>query len=252
LHWLELVDDRDGVFLQQFVSRREIGFIALVSDGEIYPLATNQEYKRVYAGNQGILAEAPVGGLVEIDLEDRYGFSRQLLHPLKPWFQHIGYRGPIQVTAALDDEGVWRVLEYNVRLGVTTGPLVAHMLGNTHEVLLAIAKGQRPQPRWRRGMRFGCSVSRVAQGYPYPEAIRTGLPVRVNGEPKGELLWNDVELGRDGCLWTTGPRIADVIAAAPSLEEARDIAFQGIRNIDSPGSFYRNDVCKAGWPPGVE
>ena len=80
--WLPRLDYAEGVFLQEYLGRCEAGHIALVSGGEIYSLVTNQEYKRAFDGNLGIVAGAPLGGLVEIDLEDKYGLARDLLHPL--------------------------------------------------------------------------------------------------------------------------------------------------------------------------
>jgi hypothetical protein len=47
----------------------------------------------------GIVAGAPLGGLVERDEHDKYGLARELIHPLLPWFRKVNYHGPIQVTA---------------------------------------------------------------------------------------------------------------------------------------------------------
>jgi phosphoribosylamine-glycine ligase len=60
--WLRKIDYAEGVFLQEYIGRREAGHIALVSGGEIYSLVTNQEYKRAFAGDMGIVAGAPLGG----------------------------------------------------------------------------------------------------------------------------------------------------------------------------------------------
>ena len=67
--WLRHVNYAEGVFLQEYLGRAEAGHIALVSGGEIYSLVTNQEYKYAFNGNQGIVAGAPLGGLVERDRE---------------------------------------------------------------------------------------------------------------------------------------------------------------------------------------
>ncbi len=67
LSWLEHVNYAEGVFLQEYMGRREAGHVAMVSDGKIYPLVTNQEYKRAFDGNMGPVAGAPLGGLVEVD-----------------------------------------------------------------------------------------------------------------------------------------------------------------------------------------
>ena len=92
--WLHEVNDAEGIFLQEYLGRAEAGHIALVSGGEIYSLVTNQEYKRAFNGNMGIVAGAPLGGMVERDEKDKYGLARQLLHPLKPWLRESGFNGP--------------------------------------------------------------------------------------------------------------------------------------------------------------
>ena len=85
--WLRHVNYAEGVFLQEYLGRAEAGHIALVSGGEIYSLVTNQEYKYAFNGNQGIVAGAPLGGLVERDENDKYGLARELIHPLLPWLR---------------------------------------------------------------------------------------------------------------------------------------------------------------------
>ena len=118
--WLQVVNDAEGIFLQEYLGPAEAGHIALVSGGEIYSLVTNQEYKRAFNGNLGIVAGAPLGGLVERDEKDKYGLARQLLHPLKPWLRKSKFNGPLQVTA-IRHKGKWHVIEYNIRIGVTSG-----------------------------------------------------------------------------------------------------------------------------------
>ena len=56
---------------------------------------------------------------MEQDPGDRYRTCRELLEPLLPGSE-TGFHGPVQVTAIRDHDR-WHVLEYNVRLGVTSG-----------------------------------------------------------------------------------------------------------------------------------
>ena len=63
--WLRNVNYAEGVFLQEYLGRAEAGHIALVSGGEIHSVVTNQEYKRAFSGDLGVVAGAPLGGLVE-------------------------------------------------------------------------------------------------------------------------------------------------------------------------------------------
>jgi phosphoribosylamine-glycine ligase len=249
--WLKHINYAEGVFLQEYMGRAEAGHIALVSAGEVYPLVTNQEYKRAFTGHMGVVPGAPMGGLVEQDLGDKYGLARQLLRPLRPWFRAVNYHGPIQVTAAKHG-GRWKVLEYNIRIGVTSGAMLLRMLANPTETLLRTARNQKVQPRFKRGMRFGCSITLAGYGYPYVQLAGPRLPVEVRGKiDKGcDLWWNEVERTEEGHLVTTGHRICDVIAFAPTRPAAIKKAAANIVKIRSLGSYYRTDIGQSLWPPG--
>jgi phosphoribosylamine-glycine ligase len=251
LAWLPRLDDAEGIFLQEYLGRREAGHIALVSGGEIYPLVTNQEYKRAFDGNLGIVAGAPLGGLVERDSGDKYGLVRELLTPLQPWFREVNYHGPVQVTGMFAD-GRWHVLEYNVRLGVTSGPLIARMLENSFDTFVRCARNEPLAPRWRPEAVFGCNLTLAGYGYPFTQLTGPRVPVTVTGDFTCDVWWQEVAARADGLLEATGHRICDVAAVGESLPGAIRLAYENIRQIHSLGSYFRTDVGESLWPPGNE
>lgn len=248
--WLQRLDYAEGVFLQEYLGRAEAGHIALVSDGEIHSLVTNQEYKRAFAGNMGIVAGAPLGGLVERDPTDQYGLARQLIHPLRPWLRESKFNGPLQVTAVQRD-GRWQVIEYNVRIGVTSGAMILRMLTDPVNVLLSTARNQPPEIAFTPGRAFGCSVTLAGYGYPYVQVRGPQLPVQVTSEFTGDVWWNEVARDAQGQLMSTGHRIADVVGFGTTLAEARDRAYADVRKIRCIGSYYREDIGRSLWPPGT-
>lgn len=247
--WLKHIDYAEGVFLQEYLGRCEAGHIALVSGGEIHSLVTNQEYKRAFAGNLGIVAGAPLGGVVEKDPRDKYGLARELLHPLLPWFREVNYHGPIQVTAVRRRDK-WHVIEYNVRIGVTSGAMLLRLLSDPAEALLRTAKNQPLDLRFVEDFQFGCSLTLAGYGYPYVQVRGPQLPVEVSEVLECDLWWNEVARNGDGVLRSTGHRIADVVALDQTLEGAIGKAYANIRKIRSVGSYYRPDVGQSLWPPG--
>jgi phosphoribosylamine--glycine ligase len=247
--WLRHIDYAEGVFLQEYLGRREVGHIALISGGEICSLVTNQEYKRAFAGNMGVVAGAPLGGLVEKDPGDKYGLARELLHPLLPWFREVNYNGPIQVTAVFC-RGKWHVIEYNIRIGVTSGAMILRMLTNPLQTVLGCAKNEKIAPEFIEGTNFGCSVTLAGYGYPYVQVRGPQFPIEVTDSFDCDVWWNEVDRSPDGGLISTGHRIADVIAFGTSLPEAIQKSYENIRKIRSLGSYYRPDVGQSLWPPG--
>jgi phosphoribosylamine-glycine ligase len=247
--WLRNVNYAEGVFLQEYLGRAEAGHIVLVSGGEIHSLVTNQEYKYAFNGNQGIVAGAPLGGLVERDEHDKYGLARELIHPLKPWLRAVNYYGPLQVTA-IKRGGRWHVIEYNIRIGVTSGPMILRMLKNPAEIVLATARNAKLKPAFNATLNFGCSLTLAGYGYPFTQVRGPQLPLEVDGKFDCDVWWNEVARGADGNLISTGHRIADVIALAPSLKAAIAKAYANIRKIRVVGSYFRTDVGQSLWPPG--
>ena len=248
--WLRQVNYAEGVFLQEYLGRAEAGHIALVSGGEIHSLVTNQEYKYAFNGNLGIVAGAPLGGLVQRDEHDQYGLARELLHPLLPWFRKVNYHGPIQVTA-IKARGKWQVIEYNIRIGVTSGPMILRMLKNPAETVRRTARNEKLNLRFNEKLNFGCSLTLAGYGYPFTQVRGPQLPLEVTGKFDCDVWWNEVARGADGNLLATGHRIADVIALAPTLKAAITKAYANIRKIRVVGSYFRTDVGQSLWPPGA-
>jgi phosphoribosylamine-glycine ligase len=189
--------------------------------------------------------------LVEQDPGDKYGLAREMLRPLRPWFRAVKYHGPIQVTAARRD-GRWHVLEYNIRIGVTSGAMLLRMLANPTETILRTGRNQKLQPRFQSGIKFGCSITLAGYGYPYVQQLGPPLPVETTGpfDQGCDVWWNEVARGEDGRLVTTGHRIGDVVGFGASLPAAIKMASANIPKIRSLGSYYRVDIGRTLWPPG--
>jgi phosphoribosylamine-glycine ligase len=249
--WLPHINYAEGIFLQEYMGRAEAGHIALVSGGEIHSLVTNQEYKRAFDGNMGIVAGAPLGGLVERDPGDKYGLAKNLLHPLLPWFRKTNFHGPVQVTA-IRRRSRWHVLEYNVRIGVTSGPMILRLFENPLEILHAVSRNQSLNLRWRKSARFGCSLTLAGFGYPYVKVEGPALPIEVDGKITCDVWWNEVTSGPQGKLHMTGHRICDVVAVGPTLAGVISRAYENIKKIRCLGSYFRTDIGQTLWPPGSE
>lgn len=253
--WLDRVDYAEGVFLQEYLGTAEAGHFVFVSGGEIFSLATNQEYKRAFTGNMGPVAGAPMGGIVEQDSEDRYGLARELIHPLLPWLRKTGFHGPLQVTA-IQKDNQWHVIEYNVRLGVTSAAMFLYMLENPLEALLDVAQNRIPTLHWNQKIRYGCSLTLAGHGYPYIIPSVPRLPVSLFSTLDCDLWWNEVDQEKEQLYMAhhkvsqMGHRIADVVACSDNLEPAIRKVYSNIKKIRCLGSYYRTDLGETLWPPG--
>jgi phosphoribosylamine-glycine ligase len=143
----------------------------------------------------------------------------------------------------------WHVLEYNVRLGVTSAVMILRMLHKPCSLLHAAARNQPLTIRFRPGLRYGASITLAGYGYPYVKLDGPQLPVTLRGRPECDIWWNEVAQ-RNGRLIMTGHRIADVAAVAGTLQGALRKAYLTINRIHCLGSYHRLDIGQSLWPPG--
>lgn len=249
---LEQIDDSDGVFLQEYMGEKEAGHFVFVSGGEVVSLATNLEFKQAFDGDMGPMAGAPLGGMLEQDPLDRHGLAKALVHPLQPWFKETNFHGPLQVSAIKRD-GVWHVIEYNIRLGVTSGAMILRMLANPVETLIEVASNRPARPRWIPDKRYGVSVSVAGYGYPYfvPEVPK--LPVTLQGAVDCDLWWNEVRSEKNKLYGeyhygvTMGHRLVDIVSVEEKLETAVRKVYENLPKVQSLGSYYRTDINQTKW-----
>ncbi|MFQ6116122.1 MAG: phosphoribosylglycinamide synthetase C domain-containing protein, partial [bacterium] len=89
-------------------------------------------------------------------------------------------------------------------------------------------------------------------GYPFVQVNGPRLPVEILEDLDCDVWWNEVAADSKGQLYTTGHRIADVVALGSTLDEVIKRAYENIRKIRCLGSYYRTDIGQSLWPPGSE
>ena len=162
----------------------------------------------------------------------------------------IDGNGPLQVTA-IKRGGKWHVIEYNIRIGVTSGPMILRMLKNPVAAVLGTARNEKLNLQFRDGLNFGCSLTLAGYGYPFTQVRGPQLPLEVDGKFDCDVWWNEVARDVEGHLMAAGHRIADVVGLAQTLDEAITKAYANIRKLRVVGSYFRTDVGQSLWPPGT-
>jgi len=104
--WLHSVDFSEGALLQECIGEEEVAHFTFVSNGSIQSIMTHWEYKRAFTGNMGPIAGAPLGSIVEQDVNDKYGLLRELILPLQPWLEETNFCGILSVSAVKTNNGM--------------------------------------------------------------------------------------------------------------------------------------------------
>ncbi len=237
------------VVIEEFMAGEEASFFVL-SDGEsVLPLATAQDHKRAFDGDEGpntggmgAYSPAPV---MTPEIE-----RRALDEIVRPCIAEMARRGipyrGVLYAGLMIENGAPRLVEYNVRFGdPECQVLMMRLAGDVLPALIACAEGRlaataldwRPEP--------AMTVVLAAKGYPggyaKGEEIR-GLDAAAS-DPDVEIFHAGTK-AEGGRVLSNGGRVLNVTARGATIAEARDKAYAAIAKIDWPGGFHRTDI---GW-----
>ncbi len=246
-----LVEHRFGtrrVVVEEHLVGEELSLLALCDGRTALPLASAQDYKRIYDGDRGpntggMGSYSPVPA---IDAARAAELARAIHQPVLDELARRGtpFHGVLYAGLMMTAAGP-RVLEFNVRFG---DPETQAILPRLRSDLLALAEAAT-EPGGLAGAALEwapeVAVTVVLASPGYPEQPRTGDPITGL-----ELVPDDVFVthagtarGEDGSFLTAGGRVLSVTALGADVAVAREAAYAAADMIDFPGKQLRRDVA---------
>jgi phosphoribosylamine--glycine ligase len=229
----------------------EIASLFALCDGKTSLLFGGaQDHKRAFdgeagpnTGGMGTYAPAPIltPGTVE-------AARARLIAPTFAGMAAEGapYRGVLFCEMMVTAEGP-KLVEFNVRFGdPECQVLMLRLESDIVPYLVAAATdalANLPAPKWRD--EAAICVVLAADGY--PETPVTGGEIEgaeADFGPNVVVFHAGTARRADGALIAAGGRVLNVCARAPSLAQARDLAYAALDRIRLPGGFCRRDI---GW-----
>ena len=237
------------VLIEDFLTGEEVSFFALVHGVRAIPLASAQDHKPAFDGDQGpntggmgayspapIVTEAVSGEIMDKVI---LPVARGLAEDGRP-FSGVLYAGLI-----LTGNGV-KVLEFNARFGdPECQPLLMRLRSDLLAALVACAEGRIDEIELAWHADPALVVVMATHGYPghYGRgSIIRGLDA-ARQVPGVNIFHAGTKL-QDGQIVADGGRVLGVAARAGCVAEARAQAYQAVDRIDWPEGFCRRDI---GW-----
>jgi len=242
-----LGDGGQEVVVEEFLEGDEISFLCLSDGKTVAPLAPAQDHKRIGEGDTGL----NTGGMGVYSTDEMLepGMKEWILHHIaQPTIRGMAeegapFAGVLYVGLMMTARGP-QVLEFNARFGdPETQAILLRLESDLVEALEACIDGTLDKINFRWSP--GAAACVVASSAGYPGSYKTGLPMTGLDEaarvPGVEVFHSGSAL-RDGQLVTAGGRVLGVTAAAASLKEALDRAYQALAEIHFEGMYYRRDI----------
>ncbi len=237
------------VVIEDLIEGEEASFFALVDGVTAIPLASAQDHKAAYDGDQG----PNTGGMgayspapVVTDAIAEQVMNTIILPAVKGMAaEHRPYKGVLFAGLMITAEGP-KLLEFNARFGdPECQPLMMRLKSDILEALVACADGRLQDVRCEWNSDAALVVVMATRGYPgyYPKGSHIRGLERAAGV-EGVVIFHAGTKFANGCILANGGRVLGVAARAPTVAEAQRRAYQAIDLIDWPEGFCRRDI---GW-----
>jgi phosphoribosylamine--glycine ligase len=235
------------VLVEELLEGEEVSLFALCDGERAVALAPAQDFKRLRDGDEGpntggMGSWSPAPSLSADEADELVeAIHRPVLQELAD--RGAPFRGLLYAGLMLTEQGP-RVLEFNCRFGdPETQAILPRLEGDLLEALAAAASGSvagtdlRPRP--------DVAVTVVLASRGYPDAPESGVPLAgiEDAEAEGALVFHAGTAIRRGALVSSGGRVLNVTAVAPTAGKARERAYRAIERIDFPGVQYRHDIA---------
>ncbi|MCH4246270.1 MAG: phosphoribosylamine--glycine ligase [Acinetobacter populi] len=239
-------DAGSRVVIEQFLEGEEASFICMIDGENILPMATSQDHKRIFEGDQGpntggmgAYSPAPV---VTDEVFERV--MQQVMRPTVNGMANDGhrYKGFLYAGLMIDAEGQPRVIEFNCRFGdPETQPIMMRLQSSLVDLVLAGVEGNLPkEAKWDERKSIGIVLA--AEGY--PETVRKGDVISGLGQsPEGTKIFHaGTALNAEGQVITAGGRVLCVTALGNTVLEAQINALEVCSQVTFTGMQYRSDI----------
>ncbi|MBN9602274.1 MAG: phosphoribosylamine--glycine ligase [Afipia felis] len=235
--------------VEEFMEGEEASFFVLCDGENALPLATAQDHKRAFDGDQGpntggmgAYSPAPVmtDAMVARTMDE---IIRPTLRAMKD--KGMPYKGVLFAGLMITAEGP-KLIEYNVRFGdPETQVLMMRMMSDLVPALMAAVDGELKHFDLRWYSQSALTVVMAAKGYPGDYAkgsIIEGLDEA--GDIEGVEIFHAGTKSDGAQILANGGRVLNVTAIGDSVGDAQRRAYQAVDRIRWPEGFCRRDI---GW-----
>lgn len=237
------------VVIEEFLEGEEASFIVMVDGENVVPMATSQDHKRAYNGDEGpntggmgAYSPAPV---VTPDIDTR--IMQEVILPTVQGMAAEGmpYSGFLYAGLMIDSAGNPKVIEFNCRFGdPETQPIMLRLTSDFAELCLAGAEGKLAGCSCEWDPRAAVGVVMAAGGYPGSYRKGDVIEGMDAAEQRGcKVFHAGTALSAEGDITTAGGRVLCVTALGESVSRAQQLAYQGVAEIRWAGAEYRSDIA---------
>jgi phosphoribosylamine---glycine ligase len=247
-----LVEHRFGteqVVVEEHLEGEELSLLAICDGVTAIPLASAQDFKRIFDGDQG----PNTGGMGSYSPVPAVGSDRareicaSVHQPVLDELARRGtpFQGVLYAGLMLTASGP-KVLEFNVRFGdPETQAILPRLESDLLELMEAACEPGGLDGAGELAWSSSSGVTVVLASAGYPESSSSGDVITgLDRVPEGVFVTHaGTAVGRDGEVVTAGGRVLNVTALGADIADARQAAYAAAEMIQFSGKQMRRDIA---------
>ena len=232
------------VVVEEFLTGPEVSVLSFTDGKTVVPMVSSMDHKRALDGDKGL----NTGGMGTVAPNPYYTDDvakecmEKIFLPTMNAMNSLGrtFKGCLYFGLMITENGP-KVIEYNCRFGDPETQVVLPLLeSDLLEIMQAVAEERLAEAEVKFAEKSACCVVLASNGY--PKKYDKGFEITV-----GELADNaDYYIAgaklENGKLLTSGGRVLNVVATAPTLREAIADAYSASKNITFENAYCRTDI----------
>ena len=239
----------EEVVIEEFLRGEEASFFALVDGETALPLATAQDHKRAFDGDQGPNTGG-MGAYSPAPIMTDALCRRTMTEIIEPTVRAMAEAGTpfkgVLYAGLMIDQATPKLIEYNVRFGdPECQVLMPRLRSDLLPALLAVVEGRLGGLELEWSDDPALCVVMAAKCYPGGYAKGTeikGLDAAAS-DPDVQIFHAGTKRD-DSRILADGGRVLGVTAKGRDIRQAQAKAYAAVDRIDWPGGFCRRDI---GW-----
>lgn len=237
-------DASSKVVIEQFLSGTELS-VFIITDGESYKILPEaKDYKRIGEGDTG-LNTGGMGAISPVPFADEIFMEKvenQIIKPTMKGLQkdNLDYKGFI-FFGLISVKGEPYVIEYNCRMGdPETEVVIPRIKSDLLDLFDGIATKTLSERDIQIDDRSAATIMMVAGGY--PEEYEKGKQIYGLNAVTDSMVFHAGTKSDGPAVLTAGGRVLAVTSLGRNLDNALDISYDSIQNIEFEGHYYRKDI----------
>ncbi len=238
-------NEGNKVVIEEFLDGIEASLLCFVTNGEIIPLESAKDYKKIYDGDLG-LNTGGVGCYSPSPL-----FTEHLKENIKSDVlkkisyglekENLDFKGILFIGFMITN-GEPKVLEFNVRFGdPETEVIIPRLKSDIVDLFLKVIGGTLEEKDLYWDEKSCLTVVLTSKGYPV--AYEKGYEISgLNNLGESIIVFHNGTKYNDDKLITNGGRVLSITSLGENLASARENIYKNINKVKFDGICYRNDI----------